>query len=195
MVSAQEWAAGDADAGEGEVEASPTDATAEEAAGATEEAAEEALAEEVAIEADLDPIQDAADAEAADRAAGRPRTRVATRPPRATRSRPATADRGRAPVRTCVGCGRRAPQSELVRLARAPDHGILVSRTAPGRGAWLCAGSVSCLDRAVKRDALRRALRGPVAPSGVAAVRDSFVGPPQNMEESSAAGDSPGARA
>ena len=73
--------------------------------------------------------------------------------------------------------------------------GILVSRTAPGRGAWLCAGSVSCLDRAVKRDTLRRALRGPVAPSGVAAVRDSFVGPPQNMEESSAAGDSPGARA
>ena len=52
---------------EGEVEACPTDATAEEAAGATEEAAEEALAEEVAIEADLDPIQDAADAEAADR--------------------------------------------------------------------------------------------------------------------------------
>jgi N utilization substance protein A len=72
VVSAQEWAAGDpdADAGEGEVEAAPTDATAEEAAGATEEAAEEALAEEVAIEADLDPIQDAADAEAADRAAG-----------------------------------------------------------------------------------------------------------------------------
>ena len=73
VVSAQEWAAGDADAGEGgegEVEAAPTDATVEEAAGATEEAAEEALAEEVAIEADLDPIQDAADAEAADRAAG-----------------------------------------------------------------------------------------------------------------------------
>ncbi len=129
------------------------------------------------------------------RGSGRGPRRVATRPPRATRSRPATPDRGRAPVRTCVGCGRRAPQSELVRLARAPDRGILVSRTAPGRGAWLCAGSVSCLDRAVKRDALRRALRGPVAPSGVAAVRDSFVGPPQNMEESSAAGDSPGARA
>jgi N utilization substance protein A len=69
VVSAQEWAAGDADTPEGEVEAAPTDATAEEAAGATEEAAEEALAEEVAIEADLDPIQDAADAEAADRAA------------------------------------------------------------------------------------------------------------------------------
>ena len=85
-------------------------------------------------------------------------------------------------------------RAALVRLARAPDDGILVSRTAPGRGAWLCAGSVSCLDRAVKRDALRRALRGPVAPSGVAALRDSFVGPPQNMEESSAAGYAPGTR-
>ena len=69
VVSAEEWAAGDADTAEGEVDAAPTDATAVEAAGATEEAAEEALAEEVAIEADLDPIQDAADAEAADRAA------------------------------------------------------------------------------------------------------------------------------
>ena len=51
----------------GEVEASPTDATPEEASGASEEAAEAALDEEAAIEADLDPIQDAADAEAAQR--------------------------------------------------------------------------------------------------------------------------------
>ena len=50
------------------MEAGPTDATPEEAAGASEEAAEAALDEEAAIEADLDPIQDAADAEAAERA-------------------------------------------------------------------------------------------------------------------------------
>jgi N utilization substance protein A len=81
VISAQEWAEGGAEAGaatepaagaeaaagtEIEVEASPTDATAEEAAGATEEAAEEAIDEEAAIEADLDPIQDAEDAEEAD---------------------------------------------------------------------------------------------------------------------------------
>jgi transcription termination/antitermination protein NusA len=50
-----------------EVEASPTDATAEEAAGASEDAAEAALDEEAAIEANLDPIQDAFDAEDAER--------------------------------------------------------------------------------------------------------------------------------
>jgi uncharacterized protein len=96
------------------------------------------------------------------------------------------------PLRTCVGCRRRAPQSELVRLVVGPDHGILVSRTAPGRGAWLCRGSLTCLERAVKRDAFRRAFRRSVTSDSVADLRDSFVRSPQNMEESSAAGFSPG---
>jgi len=79
VMSAQEWeastqaeAAADesaaAEAGDaGAFEAAPDDAGPEEEA--SEEAAEEALDEEASIEADLDPIQDAEDAEAAELAA------------------------------------------------------------------------------------------------------------------------------
>jgi hypothetical protein len=48
------------------------------------------------------------------------------------------------------------------------------------------------LERAVKRDAFRRAFRRSVTSSSIAALRDSFVKSLQNMEESSAAGSSPG---
>ena len=41
------------------------------------------------------------------------------------------------PVRTCIGCGTRRPQHELVRFA-APA-GTLVAGRGPGRGAYLCA--------------------------------------------------------
>ena len=51
------------------------------------------------------------------------------------------------PERTCAGCGRKAPQQELVRFA-ARD-GVLVSgRTEPGRG-----------ERALSRRAFNRVLR------------------------------------
>jgi radical SAM superfamily enzyme YgiQ (UPF0313 family) len=38
-----------------------------------------------------------------------------------------------------------ASQDELVRLVRRPDGTVEISRTLPGRGAWLCAGSSACL--------------------------------------------------
>ena len=61
------------------------------------------------------------------------------------------------PERTCTGCGRKAPQAELVRFA-APD-GVLVSgRTQPGRGAYTCR-RLACFERAVSRRAFNRVLR------------------------------------
>jgi predicted RNA-binding protein YlxR (DUF448 family) len=61
------------------------------------------------------------------------------------------------PERTCVGCGRKAPQPELVRFA-ARD-GVLVSgRTEPGRGAYTCR-RLACFERAVSRRAFNRVLR------------------------------------
>jgi predicted RNA-binding protein YlxR (DUF448 family) len=46
----------------------------------------------------------------------------------------------RAPIRTCVGCGRRAERRELVRVVAGPNGTAVVDREArlPGRGAWLC---------------------------------------------------------
>jgi predicted RNA-binding protein YlxR (DUF448 family) len=56
-----------------------------------------------------------------------------------------------------------SPPSALVRVVAVDGDGVAVGRTLPGRGAWLCAGSEDCLERAVKRSALGRALRAPVA--------------------------------
>ncbi|MEO5577405.1 MAG: YlxR family protein [Gaiellaceae bacterium] len=61
------------------------------------------------------------------------------------------------PERTCAGCGRKAPQVELVRFA-ARD-GVLVSgRAEPGRGVYTCR-RLACFERALSRRAFSRVLR------------------------------------
>ena len=68
------------------------------------------------------------------------------------------------PIRTCVGCRRRAAKSELLRVAVGSDaqgqavvspdpHGA-----TPGRGAHLHP-TLECYDLAVRRRAFSRALR------------------------------------
>nr|WP_284305879.1 YlxR family protein [Mobilicoccus caccae] len=69
-------------------------------------------------------------------------------------------------MRTCLGCRRRDARSSLLRLvaevtrpspatvAVKPDPG----RRLPGRGAWIHPTTV-CLDQAVRRRAVGRALR------------------------------------
>ncbi len=81
------------------------------------------------------------------------------------------------PVRTCVGCRRRAPASELVRV-RCTDDGNLAVGPGDGRGAWLCRppDGVACLDDATKRGALGRALRAPISGAEVAALRARLEG-------------------
>lgn len=63
------------------------------------------------------------------------------------------------PVRTCVGCRGRADKHDLVRIVRWGD-GLLAdpSQTAPGRGAYLHPDQ-GCVESAIKRKALTRALR------------------------------------
>jgi predicted RNA-binding protein YlxR (DUF448 family) len=61
------------------------------------------------------------------------------------------------PVRSCVGCGRRAPQGELLRFA-AEDGKLVQAREAPGRGAYTCRRLV-CFERAQAQRGFARALR------------------------------------
>ncbi|MPY94338.1 MAG: DUF448 domain-containing protein [Acidimicrobiia bacterium] len=63
------------------------------------------------------------------------------------------------PVRTCIGCRRRAGVDELVRVTAADGGRLVVGRGMPGRGAWLCRGEVQCLRLAIRRRAFARALR------------------------------------
>jgi len=80
------------------------------------------------------------------------------------------------PRRRCVGCGRIAPKSELMRLAisreeRGAARRAVCDRDAvmPGRGAYLCLGETpgsprsECIALALRRGALSRALRCRVA--------------------------------
>ena len=63
------------------------------------------------------------------------------------------------PIRTCIACGRKGPQRELVRYV-APEGLLRRDETgrAPGRGAYTCARPV-CFERAAARRAFSRALR------------------------------------
>jgi predicted RNA-binding protein YlxR (DUF448 family) len=85
-------------------------------------------------------------------------------------------DDEREPVRTCVGCRRRAPARELVRLRHGGDR--LEIGPGTGRGAWLCAppAGLACLDDAAKRGALARALRTEVSGDDVADLRARLDG-------------------
>jgi predicted RNA-binding protein YlxR (DUF448 family) len=60
-------------------------------------------------------------------------------------------------VRTCAGCGRKAPQGELIRFA-ARGGELVADRRAPGRGVYTCR-RLQCFERARSRRAFARTLR------------------------------------
>jgi len=82
------------------------------------------------------------------------------------------------PVRTCVGCGARADQGELVRLRIDGERVVIDRRREGGRGAWLHP-SAQCLERAVRRRAFGRAFRGAVAGVEVETLRVGLTGNPR----------------
>jgi predicted RNA-binding protein YlxR (DUF448 family) len=61
------------------------------------------------------------------------------------------------PTRSCIGCGRKAPQSELLRFV-VRDGRLVAGAQEPGRGAYTCR-RLSCFERALSRRAFNRALR------------------------------------
>ncbi|HET7477506.1 MAG TPA: YlxR family protein [Dermatophilaceae bacterium] len=79
------------------------------------------------------------------------------------------------PTRMCVGCRRRDDRSALLRVVgqvRADGDVVVVvdpRRRLPGRGAWVHPDP-SCVERAIRRSALVRALR-----LGAAPVPDELV--------------------
>ena len=61
------------------------------------------------------------------------------------------------PIRSCIGCGRKAPQGQLLRFA-AVDGRLVPGAGVPGRGAYTCR-RLPCFERAVSRRAFNRTLR------------------------------------
>jgi predicted RNA-binding protein YlxR (DUF448 family) len=79
------------------------------------------------------------------------------------------------PIRSCIGCRRKATQDELTRVARRPDGSLGIGRTLHGRGAWLCTGSLQCFELAVRRKAFSKALRGAVDERDIERLRTEFM--------------------
>ena len=67
------------------------------------------------------------------------------------------------PIRTCVGCGERAPQRTLVRVTAAADGLALdpAGRRAPGRGAYLHVAPACWTTFARRRGPVRSLRRTP----------------------------------
>ena len=61
------------------------------------------------------------------------------------------------PIRSCIGCGRKAPQNEFLRFV-ARDGLLVAGDREPGRGAYTCR-RLSCFERAAARRAFNRTLR------------------------------------
>ena len=59
-------------------------------------------------------------------------------------------------LRTCAGCGRKAPQDELQRFH--VERGELVPGVGAGRGSYTCA-RLQCFERAVAGRSFNRILR------------------------------------
>ena len=61
------------------------------------------------------------------------------------------------PIRTCAGCGRKAPQAELLRFVAVAGT-LTHAPKGPGRGVYTCR-RLSCFERALERRAFNRTLR------------------------------------
>jgi len=85
---------------------------------------------------------------------------------------PGVADDVRTPQRTCVVCRSTTAKRTLHRIVRSPAGTVAYDPTgkAPGRGAYLC-GQPACLDLAVRRRSVQRALKVTDA-AAAAAVED-----------------------
>lgn len=66
----------------------------------------------------------------------------------------------RAPLRTCIACRRKEDRTNLLRVARGKD-GRLGLWTGSGRSAYLHP-LAACIEAALQKGRLERALRGPV---------------------------------
>jgi len=86
------------------------------------------------------------------------------------------------PERTCVGCRVKRRQAELVRCAVTADGSPVISRTAPGRGAWLCRGQATCLQQAIKRRGFERAWKRPLGAAEQKSLTIAYEAMTKNME-------------
>jgi predicted RNA-binding protein YlxR (DUF448 family) len=80
--------------------------------------------------------------------------------------------RGHVPQRTCAGCRVRDAKRAMLRVVRPPDGAVAVDPkgSAPGRGAYVHR-SAACIEAALARGGLARALRAGVSDDAAGRLR------------------------
>lgn len=84
----------------------------------------------------------------------------------------------RVPNRTCVACRTTRPKRDLVRIVRAPSGDVALDESgrAAGRGAYVCR-TAECLDKAITKGALSRALKTPLSADARSALGQGLTNP------------------
>jgi len=79
------------------------------------------------------------------------------------------------PIRTCLGCREKKVKRELIRIVRSPEGEIDLDRTgkANGRGTYICPEK-DCLEQALKKDKLAKALNTKVTDSDKENIRQQW---------------------
>lgn len=88
------------------------------------------------------------------------------------------------PQRTCIACRRTDSKRTLVRIVRTKERGVLVDPTGKlaGRGAYLCADH-TCWTKALKSNALNRALKTTLTEDEVAALQHYAASLPELADD------------
>jgi len=76
----------------------------------------------------------------------------------------------------CVACRTSRPKRELQRVVRTPGRDVVFDPTGrmAGRGAYVCQGT-ACLELAIKKGALSRALETPLPAAFIDAVTSGAI--------------------
>jgi len=77
----------------------------------------------------------------------------------------------RIPQRTCVACGAKKDQTQLIRIVQGPDTGLSIGTPSRvcGRGAYICP-SRRCWEKGLKGTRLEHALRAKLTNENRAAL-------------------------
>ena len=78
--------------------------------------------------------------------------------------------------RTCIGCIKKAHKSEYIRIVKPKNENALidVEGTHSGRGAYICS-DIKCVDTAIKKKKLQRALRCEIDPSFYQEIKEYIL--------------------
>lgn len=89
------------------------------------------------------------------------------------------------PIRTCIGCRKKATKWELVRIVRNESGRVSVdeSRKNPGRGAYVCLNP-QCIELALTPKKLNKVLKTNITPTEIETLKQILLSLLQNLASS-----------